>query len=129
MNIEKFQDNLDKTVDNIKSYVNLRSELFKITVFERIAKVLTSLFTLIILIFVLFFIMLFLSLAFIYWYQENGGQQIHGYLLVALFYFFIGIIIFLLSKRLFLNPMIKGFSNTAFEEDEELIDKGKKGSK
>ena len=52
-----------------------------------------------------------------------------GYLLAALFYLLVGIIVFLLSKRLFLNPMIKGFSETAFEEDEETINPGKKGSK
>jgi len=120
MDIEKFQDNLDKTFENIKSYIKLETELFKLIIFEKVAKVLTSLFTLVILIFVLFFVMLFLSLAFVHWYQENGGLEVHGYLIVAIFYLIFGIVIFLASKRLFLNPMIKGSSNTAFEEDNDL---------
>lgn len=129
MDIDKFQGNLDETFENIKSYVNLQSELFRIIVFEKVAKVLTSVFTLIILVFVLFFLMLFLSLAFVSWYESAGGSPTHGYLFAALFYFLIGLFIFLLSKRLFLNPMIKGFSDTAFEEDEESADPTKKDSK
>jgi len=119
MDIEKFQDNLDKTFASIKSYIGLEIELFKLIVFEKVAKVLTSVFTLFILIFVLFFTMLFLCLAFVEWYKTAGGTPTHGYLLVALFFFLVGLLVFLLSKRLFLNPMIKGFSNTAFEEDDE----------
>ncbi len=129
MDIEKIQENLDKTFDSIKSYVNLETELFKLIVFEKIAKVLTSIFTLVILIFVLFFAMLFLSLAFVEWYESTGGLPIHGYLLVALFYFLIGVLVFLLSKKLFLNPMIKGFSNTAFEKDEDMAATNKKEKK
>jgi hypothetical protein len=130
MDIENFQKKLDETFENIKAYVNLKSELFKLIIFEKVSKVLTSLFTVIILIFVLFFVMLFLSLAFVYWYEENGGNPTHGYLFVALFYFVVGVIIFLSSKRLFLNPMIRSFSDAALEEEEsELISSGKKENK
>jgi len=119
MDTEKFQKNLDETFENVKSYINLRTELFRIIIFEKVAKVLTSIFTLVIILFILFFVMLFLSLAFVHWYQDTGGLATHGYLIVAISYLIIGIIIFLSSKRLFLNPMIKGFADTAFEEEEE----------
>ena len=129
MDTDKFQKNLDGTFENVKSYVNLKTELFKLVLFEKVAKILSKAFTLIIIIFVLFFVLLFLSLAFVHWFQTNGGLATHAYIIVAIFYLIIGIIIFLASKRLFLNPMIKGFSDTALEEDDELLDSGKKKGK
>ncbi len=126
MDTDKFQKNLDETFDNIKSYVHLRTELFKITIFERVARVLTKLFTLIILIFILFFVMLFLSLGFVHWYEENGGLVTHGYLIVAVFYLIVGFIFFLVRKKIFFNPIIRGFSDTAPEDDEELLISGNK---
>ncbi len=126
MDTDKFQKNLDETFDNIKSYVNLKTELFKIIIFERVARVLTKLFTLIILIFLLFFVMLFLSLGFVHWYGENGGLVTHGYLIVAMFYLIVGFIFFLARKKIFFNPIIKGFSDTALEDEEELLMAGNK---
>jgi hypothetical protein len=104
--------------------LDLKIELFKLIAFERLAKFLTSVFTVIVIIFVLFFVMLFLSLAFVHWFQETGGSEMHGYLIVALFYSIVGIVIFLASKRLFLNPMVKGFSETAFEAEDDLLNSG-----
>ena len=126
MDTDKFQKNLDETFGSIKSYVNLKAELFKILIFERVARVLTKLFTLIILIFLLFFVMLFLSLAFVQWFEENGGLVTHGYLVVAIFYLIVGIIFFLARKRIFFNPIIKGFSETALEDDKGLFESGNK---
>ena len=126
MDTDKFQKNLDETFESIKSYVNLKTELFQIIVFERVARVLTKLFTLIILIFILFFVMLFLSLGFVHWFEENGGLVTHGYLIVAIFYLIVGIIFFLARKKIFFNPIIKGFSETAFEDEDELLISGNK---
>ncbi len=129
MDTEKFQKTLDKTFENVKSYVSLQTELFRIILFEKVAKGLTSLFTLIIIVFILFFVMLFLSLAFVNWYEETGGLATHGYLMVAIFYMIVGIIIFLCSKRLFLNPMIRGFAETALEEEDDSLKYGNKEKK
>jgi uncharacterized membrane protein YjjP (DUF1212 family) len=129
MDTDKFQKDLDETFENIKSYVDLKTELFKLIIFEKVAKILSKAFTLIIIVFVLFFVMLFLSLAFVHWFETNGGMATHAYMIVAVFYLIIGIIIFLSSTRLFLNPMIKGFSDTALEDDDEFLDSGKKEGK
>ena len=126
MDKDNFHNKLDGTFESIKSYVNLKTELFKIIIFERVARVLTKLFTLIILIFLLFFVMLFLSLAFVHWFEENGGLVTHGYLIVAISYLIVGIIFFLARKKIFFNPIIKGFSETALEDDEELFKSGNK---
>jgi hypothetical protein len=127
MDTDKFQKNLDVTIENIKSYVDLRVELFKLIIFEKTAKGLVKLFTLIVLVFVVFFVMLFLSLGFVRWYEDSGGVATQGYLVVALFYMLIGIIIFLARKRIFIKTIFKGFSDTAFEEEEEkeLLQSGK----
>ena len=126
MDTNKFQKDLDETFDNVKSYVDLKTELYKLIIFEKIAKILSKAFTLVIIIFVLFFVLLFLSLAFVHWFETNVGIATHAYIIVAIFYLIIGIIIYLSSRRLFLNPMIKGFSDTALEEDDELLDSDKK---
>jgi hypothetical protein len=127
MDTDKFQKNLDVTIENIKSYIDLRVELFKLIIFEKTAKGLVKLFTLIVLVFVVFFVMLFLSLGFVRWYEDSGGVAAQGYLVVALFYMLIGIIIFLARKKLFIKTIFRAFSDTAFEDEEkELLESGKK---
>jgi hypothetical protein len=124
MDIDKFQETLDETFGSVKSYFNLKTELFKVILFERLSKFLTKALTLIIYVFLFFFLVLFLSLAFVQYYRETGGNLIHGYIIVASFYLIIGVIIRLFSKKIFLNPMVKEFSETAFEEDEDFLNSG-----
>lgn len=120
MNKENFNKNLQSTLKNIKEYFDLKTELITLIVFERVSKMLSKFLVVIIFVFFLFFFFLFISLGFIDWFHETTGTRFWGYAITAFFYLIMGIIIFAMSKKLFLNPMLKGFTEVLFEKEETL---------
>jgi len=121
MNKENFNKTLENAIKNIREYIDLKTELYTLIVFERISKLLSKFLVVIVFVFFLFFFILFLSLAFISWFDKITDTGLWGYLIVALFYLILGAIVYALRKRLFLDPMIKDFTNVMFEQ-EDLLD-------
>ena len=120
MNKENFNKSLQSTIKNIKEYFDLKTELFALIVFERVSKMMSKFLVVIIFVFFLFFFLLFISLGFIEWFHDATGTKFWGYVIAAFFYLILGIIIFGMSKKLFLNPMLKGFTEVLFEKEETL---------
>ncbi|NCU32739.1 MAG: hypothetical protein EOM23_07400 [Candidatus Moranbacteria bacterium] len=122
MNKEKFGNNLQEVIDNIKQYVNLKTELYSLIILERLARISTQVIVLLIILQLVFFFMLFLSFGFVHWLDKVIGNQLVAYLIVATFYLILGVFVFVFRKQLFLNPLIKGFTRI-FAEEEDLLDK------
>ncbi|MCF8365079.1 MAG: hypothetical protein K9H16_04820 [Bacteroidales bacterium] len=120
MNKENFNKTIQGTFKNIKEYFDLKTELYALIIFERISKMLSKFMVVIIFVFFVFFFLLFISLAFINWFHEITGTSILGYIIAAFFYLFLGLIIYAMSTKLFLNPMLKGFTEVLFEKEEKL---------
>ena len=120
MNKEYFNKTLDSTLENIREYINLKTELYTLIVFERVSKMLSKFLVTIIFVFFLFFFLLFISLGFVYWFHQTTQTIFLGYLIVAFFYLILGLLVFSLRKRLFLNPMLKGFTDVLLEEEDTL---------
>jgi hypothetical protein len=121
MNKDKFGKHLNDTVDNLKQYVKLKTELYSLIILDRTAKIFTNVIVLMVMTLLLFFFLLFLSFGFVHWFERVNGDALFGYIMVACFYLIIGIIVFLLRRQLFLNPLIKGFT-AIFDEEEDLLD-------
>ena len=130
METQKINQTLNDTIDSLKTYINLKTEYYSLVFIEKSSKIFSSIFMLIIFLQLLFFALLFLSLAFAAWYNSVTNSRYTGYLILAGFYLFIGTIIFISRKRFFINPMIKGFTETLYEEEEDFLneDKPKKQS-
>jgi hypothetical protein len=120
MNKDNFNKTLHGSFESFREYIDLKSELYALIVLERISKMLSKFLTAIVFIFFLFFFLLFISLGFINWFHEVTGTTLWGYVITAVFYLVIGLIIFGMSKKLFLNPMLKGFTEVLFEEEDTL---------
>jgi len=120
MNKENFNKNLQNTLKNIKEYFDLKTELYALMLFERVSKMLSKFLVVIVFVFFLFFFMLFVSLGFVSWFQEITGTVYWGYFIAASFYLFLGLIMYSMRKRLFLNPMLKGFTEVLFEKEDTL---------
>ncbi len=125
MDQEKMEKNLSKTIENIKQYVNLKTELYSLIIIERTAKVLSRVILLLIVTMLMFFFLLFLSFAFVQWFGYATGSESVGYVIIAAFYLLIGVVIFRLRKRLFLDPLLRGITEI-FAEDEDVLDKSVK---
>jgi hypothetical protein len=122
MNKEKFGNNLQEVIDNIKQYVNLKTELYSLIILERLARISMQVVVLLIILQLVFFFMLFLSFGFVHWLDKVIGNQLVAYLIVATFYLILGVFVFVFRNQLFLNPLIKGFTRI-FAEEEDLLDK------
>lgn len=129
MNKDNFNKNLQSTIDNVREYIDMKVELYSLIIIERISKMLSKFLVAIIFVFFLFFFFLFISMGFISWFHETTGTTLIGYVIAAVFYLIIGLVVFKLSKKLFLNPMLKGFTEVLFEEEDKLGDDKKQDSK
>lgn len=125
METEKINQTLNETIDSIKSYVNLKTEYYSLVFIEKGSKLFASIFMLIIFLQLLFFALLFLSLALAAWINTLTHSQLTGYFVLAGFYLVVGVIIFISRKRFFINPMIKGFTETLYEEDDDFLSEEK----
>jgi hypothetical protein len=116
METPKFSESVSTLSDHAKEYINLRVDLVKLILVEKVSR-LTSL----LLLFIIFFILLmfaavFLSLAFVLWYGEHAGPMWAGALIVVGILFAKGILLYFLRKRLLLNPVIRQLSGIIMED-------------
>jgi hypothetical protein len=122
MDQEKIEKNISKTIEGLKQYVNLKAELYSLIVIERTTKILARVIVLLILTMLMFFFLLFISFAFVHWFGATTGSNMIGYLIVAAFYLILGLMIYLMKKQLFLDPLLRGISSI-FNEEEDILDK------
>jgi len=127
METEKFQKELHETAESIKSLVDLKLELFTLIAVEKISKAFTNFLALLIsAIFAIIFLTL-LSLVFVSWYETNVGGRADGYFIAAGFFVFLAVCVYFLKNVLFLNPMIRGFAEAAFENEDNFFSSEKSG--
>jgi hypothetical protein len=62
---------------------------------------------------------MFVSIAFIFWFRDHAGPLYAGALIVAGFYFLIGVIVFLMRNSLFIDPLVKQITKVLLEEEDE----------
>ena len=119
MEQKKVSESIADMTDQVRNYVRLRIDLFKLDLTEKLATLTTTLLISIIFFIVFLFFTLFLSLAFIFWFKEYVGAAWAGALIVAGFYILIGIIVFIIRDKLFLNRIVIQISKILLEEEEE----------
>jgi len=129
MNKENINKNFEGLFHNIREYINLKTELYALILIERFSKMITKFLVVIIFFFFLFFFLFFISFGLIHWFQSVTGTGSLGYFIAALMYLLLGFSVYSLSKKMFLNPMLKGFTDVLFEEEDVLEPKSKSKSK
>ena len=119
MESRRLSDNFNELSENVRSYIRLQTDLLKVSLTEKLSLI-TSAMLLSVIFFILFlFITLFISMAFIFWFREHAGPLYVGALIVAGFYLALGVIVFLLKNRLFVDPLVSKISEILLEEDED----------
>lgn len=119
MEPKTISENFSELSGNVKDYINLRLDLLKLTITEKLASI-GSFFLVAVIFFILFlFVLMFFSLAFIFWYRDHVGAAWAAALIVAGAYILIGIIIYMLRKKLFINPLVERLSKILLEENND----------
>lgn len=119
METGKISDNFSSLTENVKDYVNLRIDLIKLILTEKIAK-LASFFLISVIFFILaMFLLLFLSLAFVFWFGEKIGPAWLGTLIVTVVYILGGVLIYTRRHQFFINPLVSQLTKILMEEKDE----------
>lgn len=112
-------DNFSELTENVKKYINLRIDLVKLVLTEKLARM-ASVFLIIIILFILFmFLLLFLSFSFIYWYGAVVGPTYVGALIVTGVYLLAGLAIIIFRIQLIMNPLIRQISKVLMDNKNE----------
>ena len=112
-------DNFSELTENVKKYINLRIDMLKLILTEKIAKI-ASVILFSVIIFILFmFLLLFLSFTFIYWYGATVGPTYAGALIVAGIYFLAGLILVIFRTQFITNPIIRQITKVLMDEKNE----------
>lgn len=119
MESQKLSESVTDLTEQVKNYIRLRIDLFKLNLTEKLATLVTTLLISVIFFIVFLFFTLFLSLAFIFWFREYAGAAWMGSLIVAGFYILVGLVTYLMRNKLFLNRVVGQVSKILLEEDEE----------
>lgn len=121
-NKEQFDDSF---FDNTKEYLQTQLSLLKLETIEKLSRTITVILLLMLVVILLAGSLFYLSFGFIWWSKDifGNGDVLPGILMVSGFYLLLLFAIFLLRRRLIINPMIRFFSAIFFtnitEEDNE----------
>ena len=119
MESKKISDNVNELSENVRAYIQLKTDLLKISLTEKLSLI-TSALLLSVIFFILFlFITLFISIAFIFWFRDHAGPLYVGALIVAGFYLVVAVLVFLMRHRLFVDPLVSKISQILLEEGED----------
>lgn len=104
--VKNIGDQISALTADFKVYLNLRINLVGLLLSKRIAALTSMLVTTLLILGLVSMVILMLSFAFVFWYGEKVGNHYEGFLILAGFYLFLGLLIFLGRKKFFVEPMI-----------------------
>jgi hypothetical protein len=111
-----FSQAITDLIDSIRRYFDLRLTLVKLEIMEKTARIISLIIAAVFLLTLFLLFLIFISFAAALWVGELLQNQAMGYLCVAGFYFFVGILVLLLRRRLFIGAVISHLSEIFFEE-------------
>jgi hypothetical protein len=117
METPRFSESVSALSDHVKEYINLRTELLKLILVEKLSRLTSLLLLLIIILVILMFGGVFLGLAFVLWYGQHAGPMWAGALIVTGVMILMALLLILFRKRLLLNPVIVEMSKIIMEDD------------
>jgi uncharacterized membrane protein YqjE len=119
MDTGRISDNVSLLTENVKDYVNLRIDLAKLILTEKMAK-LVSFFLISVIFFILaMFLLLFLSLAFVFWFGKDLGPEWLGALIITAVYVLGGLLIWVKRHEFFINPLVTHLTKILMEDKDE----------
>ncbi len=111
-------ENVSELNDVIKSFIEARLDLWKLILLQKITRLGTYLLSTIIISIIILVVSVLLTLAFTQWYSNTHGTLAEAYMIAAGFYILLGVLVFLLRKKLFSNMMVRNIASIIFSEDE-----------
>ena len=107
MESDSFAGQFKQLFEQVKVYFNLRISYLRLYIAEYLIRFFSSLVLWMVIFLFLFFVLVFSSFAFAYWFGEITGRWSMGFLIVAGFYIFLALIMFLFRRQIIVKPFTK----------------------
>ena len=112
-------ENLAEITAAVKSYINTRIDLLKLTLLQKITKAGTFMLTFVSVLVSLFAVLIFLMFAFSFWYGQETGSLAIGFLISAGVFLILLVLIYLLRRVIFSNTLVRIFSHILFSDEDQ----------
>ncbi len=109
---------LSRIYDSTKDYVNLRQDLFKLSILKSLTKISTALVTVFTLILAGTILLVVACATFVVWYGDKTQDFVGGLLLVTGVVFLISVFLYLFRKKIFHSLFLKLYSGIIFDDDD-----------
>jgi len=115
---KNLSENIVELNETVKEYIQTKLELVKLTILEKITKLVFYLISFQIIVLFIFLFVTFSTTAFVVWYEQNYENMITGLLIAAGFLFLLGVLFFIFFKKLIVKNLLSNLSEILFNEDE-----------
>jgi hypothetical protein len=110
--------NIGELNGSVKSYMQAKIDLVKLTLLERLSRFTAYLFNVVIIIMFSILILGFAATAFALWYGKTFNNYLEGVLIAGGCLIIAALIFWLFRKKIVTNSVISNFSEILFEEQE-----------
>jgi uncharacterized membrane protein YqjE len=111
--------NIGELNGSVKSYVQAKIDLVKLTLLEKATRFTAYLFNFVIIVLFAVLIIGFAAAAFAVWYGQTYNNYFEGVLIAGGCLIVVALIFILFRKRIVTNPIISNFSDILFEDQEK----------
>lgn len=112
-------ENIGELSGSVKSYVQVKIDLAKLTLLEKVTRFTSYLFSLIVVMLFILLVFAFGAAAFAVWYGQTYNNYFEGVLIAGGGLILLALLFVLLRHQIITNPLIRNFSDILFEEEEE----------
>lgn len=125
--MEEKEKHHEHIIRDLKSYTDLRLDLLKLDIIEKVSRILSVFLVSILALLLLIVGLFYATMAFVYWTGPYFGSLVPGFCIVTLFFLLLAFVMYLLRTKLFINPFVRIFSKIFFEPNELTDDETKAG--
>ncbi len=115
-------ENISELNDVIKSFIEARLDIWKLTLLQKVTRLGTYLLSTIIIAIIILLVIVLLTFAFTQWYSITYGTLSEAYLIAAGFYIVLAVVVYFLRKSLFSNMMVRNIASIIFSDEDEEND-------
>ena len=105
-------------IEEIKSYANLRFDLIRLELLEKLSKIISLILLVVVCIIISIIVFTYLSILLLLWLNDVFSSMIPGVCIVAGIYAITLAIMIVLRKKIFLNPIVGALSKIIFSDKE-----------
>jgi Zn-dependent protease with chaperone function len=111
-------DNISEVIDASRKYVEANLKLFKLSLLERLSKVVSLIISTTLVMMVGLLVLLFLSLSAAVFFGDLLHSRALGFLVMAFIFLLLVIFLWIKRKTLVINPVIQSLNDIVFTDDE-----------